>query len=70
MLSFHIKFVQTDGQTDGRTDGWADNGKTVCPPIFQYGGIKITQIIGFTRDWRESPIAKLPHKPLPHSPDF
>ena len=44
MLSFHFKFVQTDGWTDGRmdrqTDGQTDNGKTTCPPIFQYGGIK------------------------------
>ena len=33
MLSFHVKFVQTDRQTD--------KGKTICPPVFQYGGIKI-----------------------------
>ena len=32
MLSFHVKFVQTEGQTD--------NGKTIYP-IFQWGGIKI-----------------------------
>ena len=33
MLSFHVKFVQTDRQTDGRTDGRTDrqtnNGKTI-----------------------------------------
>ena len=33
MLSFHVKFVQTDGQTDGRTD----NGKTICPRSFDAG---------------------------------
>ena len=33
MSSFHVKFVQTDGQTD--------NGKTVCPRSFDMGGIKI-----------------------------
>ena len=36
MLSLHVKFVQTDRQMDRQTD----NGKTICPPIFQYGGIK------------------------------
>ena len=35
MLSFHVKFVQTDGL--------ADNGKTIYPPIFRYRGIKIQQ---------------------------
>ena len=24
MLSFHVKFVQTDRRTDGRTEGWLD----------------------------------------------
>ena len=33
MLSFHVKFVQTERRMD--------NGKTICPPIFRYGGIKI-----------------------------
>ena len=33
MLSIHVKFVQTDRRID--------NGKTICPPIFRYGGIKI-----------------------------
>ena len=37
MLSFHVKFVQTDRRTDGRTDG---QRKTICPPILRYGGIK------------------------------
>ena len=37
MLSFHIKFVQTDRRMDRQTD----NGKTICPPIFRYGGIKM-----------------------------
>ena len=36
MLSFHVKFVQTDRETDGQTD----NGKTIRPVIFRYGGIK------------------------------
>ena len=44
MLSFHVKFVQTDrrtdGQTEGRTDGQTDNGKTICPLIFRYGSKK------------------------------
>ena len=35
MLSFHVKFVQTDRRTDrwmdGRMDGQTDNGKTICP---------------------------------------
>ena len=37
MLSFHVKFVQTDRRTDGRT--------TVkqYAPIFQWGGIKNIQ---------------------------
>ena len=39
MLSFHVKFVQTDRQTDGRTDGQMDNGKKYAP-IFGYWGIK------------------------------
>ena len=37
MLSFHIKFVQTDRQTDGQMD----NGKTIYSLIFRYRGIKI-----------------------------
>ena len=47
MLSFHVKFVQTDRRTDGWTDGQTDNGKTICPPppIFRYGGIKMTKIL-------------------------
>ena len=39
MLSFHIKF----GQTDRRTDRQTDNSKTICLPIFRYGGIKMKQ---------------------------
>ena len=31
MLSFHVKFVQTDRRTDGLTDRQTDNGKTICP---------------------------------------
>ena len=38
MLSFHIKFVQTerrtDRRTDGRTDRQTENGKTICPRYF------------------------------------
>ena len=41
MLSFHVKFMQTDSQTDGQTD----TGKTICPPIFRYGGIKTLRLI-------------------------
>ena len=41
MLSFCVKFVQTDRQTDRRTDGQTDNGRTICPQIFRYRGIKI-----------------------------
>ena len=39
MLSFHVKFVQTDRQTDGWT--------TVkqYDPIFRYGGIKKKMLI-------------------------
>ena len=33
MSSFHVKFVQTDRRTD--------NGKTISPPSFDAGGIKI-----------------------------
>ena len=33
MLSFHVKFVQTDRQKDGQTD----NGKTICPRSFDMG---------------------------------
>ena len=40
MLSFHIKFVQTDRRTD--------NGKTICPLIFRYGGIKTLYKIKFS----------------------
>ena len=29
MLSFHVKFVQTDG--------WTDRGKTICPQSFNIG---------------------------------
>ena len=52
MLSFHVKFVQTDRRTDrqwdGQMDRQTDNGKTICtnaptPLPFQYGGIKITK---------------------------
>ena len=37
MLSFHVKYVQTDG----RTDGQMDNGKTICPRIDRRRGIKM-----------------------------
>ena len=36
MLSFHVKFVQTDGQTDEQTD----NGKIICPPNLSIRGHK------------------------------
>ena len=31
MLSFHIKFVQTDRRTDRQKDGQTDDGKTIYP---------------------------------------
>ena len=37
MLSFHVKFVQTDRWTDRRTDGQTDNSKTICPQSFDTG---------------------------------
>ena len=37
MLSFHVKFVQTDRQTDGRMDRQGENGKTICPRSFDTG---------------------------------
>ena len=41
MLSFHVKFVQTDRWRDGQTDGWkdgqTDNAKTICPQSFNTG---------------------------------
>ena len=27
-------------QTEGQMDGQMDNGKTICPQIFRYGGMK------------------------------
>ena len=33
MLSFYVKFVQTDRWTDRQTD----NGKTICPRSFDAG---------------------------------
>ena len=33
MLSFHIKFVQTDRRMDRQTDGQTDNGKTYAPDL-------------------------------------
>ena len=40
MLSFHVKFVQTDRRTDGQIDGQTDNGKTICPPDLSIRGHK------------------------------
>ena len=41
MLSFHVKFVQTDRQTDGHcADRQADRWTTVK----QYGGIKMKRL--------------------------
>ena len=37
MLSFHIEFIR---QKDRRIDRQMDNGKTICPTIFRYRGIK------------------------------
>ena len=37
MLSFHVKFVQTDGQTERETDKQMDNSKTICPRSFDTG---------------------------------
>ena len=38
MLSFHVKFVQTDRETE-----WTDNGKTrsICPQSFDAGALKV-----------------------------
>ena len=33
MLSFHVKFVQTDGRMDGQTD----NGKIYAPDLSMQG---------------------------------
>ena len=41
MLSFHVKFVQTDRRTDR---GQMDNGKTICPLIFRYRGRVFPQL--------------------------
>ena len=45
MLSFHVKFVQTDGWTDGQTD----NCNTICPNLLIQGHKKGTaaQMNGF-----------------------
>ena len=55
MLSFHFKFVQTDGRTDGQTDGQtdgrtdrqkerrADNGITICHRSFDAGHKKFSK---------------------------
>ena len=42
MLSFHVKFVQTNRQTDGWTVGRTDRRTTVkqYAPTFRCGGIK------------------------------
>ena len=45
MLSFHVKFVQTDRQTDRRTDGQTDNGKTICPDLSMRGNKKTISIV-------------------------
>ena len=37
MLSFHVKFVQTDRRTD--------NGKTICLRSFDSGGIKKESVV-------------------------
>ena len=37
MLSFHVKFVQTDRRTDRRTTV----KQYATPPIFRYGDIKV-----------------------------
>ena len=34
----------TEGRTDGRTDGMTDRCKPVYPPLFQSGGIIITDM--------------------------
>ena len=36
MLSFHVKFVQTDR----RTDRQMENGNTICPRSFETGALK------------------------------
>ena len=45
MLSFHVKFVQTDMRKDGRTYGQTDNGKTKCPRSFDTGAYKCQKVL-------------------------
>ena len=40
MLSFHVKFVQTDRRMDGQTD----NGKTICPDLLIWEHKKVFKI--------------------------
>ena len=43
MLSFHVKFVQTDRQMDRQMNGQTDRQwQNNMPPIFRYGGIKMS----------------------------
>ena len=56
MLSFHVKFVQTDGQMD--------NGKTICPQSFDIGGIKNAYIL-FKTKVNFSTLRKKPISPFP-----
>ena len=37
MLSFHVKFVQTDRQMNRWMDGQTDNGKTISPDLSIWG---------------------------------
>ena len=52
MLSFHVKFVQTDGQTDGQR-------YNNMPLIFQYEGIKMMGCErGMNLSWWHSSVFK------------
>ena len=58
MLSFHVKFVQTDRRIDGQTG----NSKTIHPPpprIFPYGGIiNVTEKLKFVLERLENIVGK------------
>ena len=40
MLSFHVKFVQTDRRINRWTDGQTNNSKPICPRSFDTGAEK------------------------------
>ena len=44
MLSFHVKFVQTDRRTDRQMDRQTEKGKTIWPPPFDAGHKNIVEM--------------------------